>query len=128
MPQRALRVFAPVLVASLLTLVHAPLAQAAPTKVKVVNFAYKPGNVSVSKGAKVVWKNVATATTHSVTAYSGHWSKDVTLAAGSTASFTFKRTGTFKYFCKFHAHITASGACVANAGIPTKMCGTVHVT
>jgi plastocyanin len=109
-------------------LVGAPSALASPVHVKIVNFAFKPASLSISKGTKVVWKNATTTTTHSVTAYKGQWSKDATVLAGSTTSFTFNTAGTFKYFCKFHAHITASGRCVANTGIPTRMCGTVVVT
>jgi plastocyanin len=121
------RVAAAALAASFVVLVSPQSAQASPVRVRIVDFAFKPASVSVSKGAKVVWKN-ASGTTHSVTAYKGHWSKDTTVSGGSTTSFTFPRTGTFKYYCKIHAHITASGSCVANAGIPTRMCGTVVVT
>jgi len=118
-------VFAAVLVASFVVLVSAPSAQASPVKVKIVNFPFKPADVSISKGTNVVWKNGTSATTHSVTAYKGPWSKDTTVFAGSTTSFTFISMGTFKYFCRFHAHITPSGRCVANTGISTRMCGTV---
>jgi plastocyanin len=121
------RVAAAALAASFVVLVSPPAAQASPVRVRIVDFAFKPASVSVSKGAKVVWKN-ASVTTHSVTAYKGRWSKDTTVVGGSTTSFTFSRTGTFKYYCKFHAHITPSGTCVANTGIPTRMCGTVVVT
>jgi len=124
MPKRAL---AALLIASFAVLLGAPSAQAAATRVKIVNFAFKPANVSISTGTKVVWKNASTIS-HTVTAYRGPWSKNTFVAAGSSTSFTFKRTGTFKYFCNLHAHITASGTCVANAGIPTRMCGTVVVT
>ena len=122
------RVFAAVLVASLVILVSPPSAQAAPVRVRIVNFAFKPATVSIMKGRNVVWKNATSATTHSVTAYKGSWSKDTTVPAGSSTSFTFMRAGTFKYFCKFHAHITQAGRCVANPGIPTAMCGSVVVT
>src|SRR5580765_3358360 len=122
------RVVAAALAASFVVVVSAPAAEAAPVRVRIVNFAFQPASVSVSKGAKVVWKNASATTTHSVTAYKGHWSKNTTVPAGSTTSFTFSRTGTFRYYCIFHAHITASGACVADAGIPTRMCGTVVVT
>jgi plastocyanin len=121
------RVVAAALAGSFVVLVSPPSAEASPVRVKIVNFAFKPASISVSNGAKVVWKN-ASATVHSVTAYKGPWSKDTTVSGGSTTSFTFSRTVTFKYFCKFHAHITASGMCVANTGIPTKMCGTIVVT
>ena len=122
------RVLAAVLVANVLGLIGPASAQTSPVSVKIVNFAFKPGTVSISKGNKLLWKNTTSATTHSVTAYKGHWSKDTTLAAGTTTTFTFTTAGTFKYYCKFHAHITQSGACVADPGVPTKMCGTVVVS
>ena len=125
MPKRAL---AAALAASVVFLIGAPAAQASPVRVKIVNFAFRPASVSISLGTKVVWKNATTATSHTVTSYRGRWSKNTVVTAGSTTSFTFNRTGTFKYYCSFHAHITPSGACVANAGIPTRMCGTVVVT
>src|SRR5881628_2569932 len=89
------RVLAALLVASFVVLVGAPSAQASAVTVKIVNFAFKPANVSVSKGTKVVWKNTSSTTTHSVTAYKGNWSKDTTVLAGSRTSFTFNGTGTF---------------------------------
>jgi plastocyanin len=125
MPKRAL---AAALAASFVFLIGASPAQASPVRVKIVNYAFKPAKVSVSKGTKVVWKNASTGTSHTVTSYKGPWSKNTVVAAGSTTSFTFNGTGTFKYYCSFHAHITLSGACVANTGIPTRMCGTVVVT
>jgi plastocyanin len=127
MPRHAYRVFAAVLVASLLTLTGALPAQAS-SRVSIVNYKYKPAKVTISKGTKVVWHNATTATLHSVTAYRGSWSKDTTVSAGSGTSFTFKKPGTFRFYCKFHAHITASGKCVADTGIPTPMCGTVVVS
>lgn len=108
-------------------LVPLPMGDAqASVRVRVVNYRFKPALVSVSKGAKVVWKNVST-TTHTVTAYSKNWSKKVTLSTGELTGFTFKSTGTYKYYCSIHAHITANGACVANTGVPTRMCGKITV-
>jgi plastocyanin len=122
------RVFAAALVASLVMLVSPPSAQASPVRVRIVNFAFKPASISIMHGRNVVWKNATTATTHTVTAYKGSWSKDTTVPAGSTTSFTFNAAGTFKYYCKIHAHITPTGRCVADPGVPTPMCGTVVVS
>ena len=68
----------------------------ASVRVRVVNYRFKPTLLSVTKGAKVVWKNVSP-TTHTVTAYSKDWSKNVTLSPGERTSFTFKSTDTFRY-------------------------------
>lgn len=101
--------------------------QAATTRVRVVDFRFKPAKISISKGTTVKWRNATIGTTHTVTAYSGHWSKDTSLVAGASTSFRFLRSGVYKYYCRLHAHITSAGRCVANAGIPTRMCGTVMV-
>jgi len=98
----------------------------ASVRVRVVNYRFKPSPLSVTKGAKVVWKNVSS-TTHTVTAYSKDWTRNITLSPGERTSFTFKSTGTYKYYCSIHAHITANGACVANTGVPTRMCGKITV-
>lgn len=125
MPKRAL---AAALAASFVFLIGAPPAQASPVGVKIVNFAFRPASVSISMGTKVVWKNATISTTHTVTSYKGRWTKNTVVGAGSTTSFTFNSTGMFSYYCSIHAHITPSGTCVANAGIPTRMCGSVVVT
>jgi plastocyanin len=116
-----------VVLAAAMALVLPTAAHASPVKVKIVNYHFKPSKVSISKGQKVVWHNATAGTLHSVTAYKGSWSKDSSVSAGSSTSFTFNQTGTFKYYCKYHAHITAAGKCVANTGISTAMCGVVLV-
>jgi plastocyanin len=78
---------------------------------------FKPAKVSVAKGAKVVWKDVCLS--HTVTAYSRNWSKDVTLSVGDTASRIFRSKGVFKYRCEFHSTL-AGGVC-------SGMCGKVVV-
>lgn len=101
--------------------------QAATAGVRVVNFRFKPATTSISAGTTVKWRNASSGTTHTVTAYSGHWSKDTSLTAGASTSFRFLRRGVYKFYCRLHAHITSAGRCVADAGIPTRMCGTVVV-
>jgi plastocyanin len=109
-------------------LIGVPAADAlAITRVRVVNFRFRPARVSISRGTRVRWHNVTQSTTHTVTAYRGHWSKDTTIAAGDTTSFRFRRRGVYKYYCSIHAHVTSDGRCVANAGISTRMCGSVTV-
>ena len=102
--------------------------QAATTGVRVVNFRFMPAKISTSTGTTVKWRNATSGTTHTVTAYSGHWSKDTSLSAGASTSFRFVRRGVYKFYCRLHAHITSTGRCVADAGIPTRMCGTIIVS
>jgi plastocyanin len=72
-------------------------------KVKVVDFAFKPGTVTIPKGSAVKWINKGSVT-HSTTSDTGLWSKD--LKPGDSFKRTFKRVGTFKYHCRFHSNMT----------------------
>ena len=101
------------------------LAQAFPAQASVVVKAgagttcmhFKPATLSVAKGTKVVWRDVCLS--HTVTAYSKNWSKNVTLTKGQTTSKVFTTRGVFKYRCRFHS--TLSG------GVCSGMCGKITV-
>jgi plastocyanin len=80
-------------------------------------FRWKPKITTVATGTKVVWKAVSG--THTVTAYKGSWSKNVTISQGQTTSFTFKNAGTYKFRCTFHSTLS-NGVC-------SGMCGKVVV-
>jgi plastocyanin len=80
-------------------------------------FRWKPRAVSIAKGTKVVWRAVDG--THTVTAWKGAWSKNTTIAQGSSTSFTFMKRGVFKFRCRFHSSV-ANGVC-------SGMCGKVTV-
>ena len=69
---------------------------------------FKPKALSVAKDTKVKWRAVEGF--HTVTAYSRNWSKDSNLSVGNPTTFTFKRTGTFKYRCTFHSSLS-NGVC-----------------
>ena len=81
------------------------IAQASSVIKAKANHSWSPSSLTVSKGTKVVWKN-PTGVTHTVTSTSSNWSKDTSLSAGSSTSFTFNKTGTFKFKCKIHAGMT----------------------
>jgi plastocyanin len=84
-------------------LVTAPAVASATQIVKAKpSKQFSPSIAHVSKGEKVVWKNVS-GFSHTVTATSPNWHKDTTIHAGGSTSFTFKKTGTFKYHCTIHA-------------------------
>lgn len=110
-----------VLIAALvLVLGIAGAAMAASVTVKVgVNGSNKfgPASKSINKGDKVVWKGVDG--NHNVTAYSSNWSKSTTVNDGDTTSFTFRKTGVFKYRCTLHSNLS-SGSC-------SGMCGKITV-
>jgi plastocyanin len=69
-------------------------------KVKIVEFTYGPDPVTVQVGGKVIWQNEDTAP-HTATADDGSFDTG-TLARGKIKSETFKRAGTYPYFCEIH--------------------------
>ncbi|MEA2497680.1 MAG: Copper binding protein plastocyanin/azurin family [Actinomycetota bacterium] len=79
---------------------------------------WKPAGLTVAAGSKVVWKNPS-GDRHNVTAYKGAWSKNSTIEEGERTSFTFKKSGTYKYRCTLHS--------VVDNGVCSGMCGKVRV-
>jgi plastocyanin len=84
-------------------------------------FCYKPGNVTVKKGTKVVWTNTS-GMVHTVTrctkpqcnGRNGGTGKDKKFGSGNIANkksyaFTFKTAGTYRYFCKAHGYAAMRG-------------------
>jgi plastocyanin len=79
----------------------APSGEAARSeKVEIVEFAYQPDPVTVQVGGKVIWLNEDTAP-HTATADDGSFDTG-TLEQGKLGSETFKRAGTYPYFCEIH--------------------------
>ncbi len=69
-------------------------------KVEIVNFAYNPDPVQVEAGGKVIWQNMDSAP-HTATADDGSFDTG-TLEEGKLKSETFKKAGTYTYFCEVH--------------------------
>ena len=69
-------------------------------KVEIVNFAYDPDPVQVETGGKVIWQNMDSAP-HTATADDGSFDTG-TLEEGKLKSETFKKAGTYTYFCEIH--------------------------
>jgi len=69
-------------------------------KVKIVEFVYGPDPVTVQTGGKVIWQN-EDAAPHTATADDGSFDTG-TIEQGKIASETFKRAGTYPYFCEIH--------------------------
>jgi plastocyanin len=65
------------------------------------SYSFSPKKVTVKVGTKVTWKNTSDAP-HTVTSTTHGWSFDQNLDVGRTTSFTFKKAGTYKYYCKIH--------------------------
>jgi|GEM_PF-1650612 len=119
MTGRKTRFMVAMVLAATLLLASAGVAQATNVIKATSTRHWNPASTSVAKGTKVVWKNPTTAT-HTVTAYSRNWSKNVTLSPGRTTSFLFKNSGTFKFRCTIHSTLS-NGVC-------SGMCGKVVVT
>lgn len=82
-------------------------------------FCWKPSFRHITKGDRIRWRN-PTNVAHTVTAYGGGWSKDVTVSPGEGSAKKFRRTGAFEFRCRFHSTLS-NGDC-------NGMCGTIHVT
>jgi plastocyanin len=70
-------------------------------KVAIINMKYSPADITVKKGAKVVWTNFDSVS-HTVTADTGNMFDSGTLGQGKSFSFTFSSVGTFPYHCTLH--------------------------
>jgi collagen type VII alpha len=66
-------------------------------------YAFSPHSISVTTGGKVTWKNKSDAPEgHTVT---GDGLDSGTLKQGDSYTFKFKKAGTYKYVCAFHANM-----------------------
>jgi plastocyanin len=75
------------------------------SRVKIVDFAFKPGTLTIAKGTRVKWTNKG-AVTHTSTSNKGVWDSG-SIAPGDSFSRVFKKAGTFKYHCTIHPTMTA---------------------
>jgi plastocyanin len=69
-------------------------------KVEIVNFAYDPDPTTIQAGGKVIWMNQDSAP-HTATADDGSFDTG-TIEEGKLKSESFKRPGTYTYFCTIH--------------------------
>ncbi len=69
-------------------------------KVDIVEFTYQPDPVVVQVGGKVIWQNQDTAP-HTATADDGSFDTGM-IEKGKLGSATFKKAGTYTYFCEIH--------------------------
>ena len=73
-------------------------------RVRVVDFAFRPRNLTIAHGTVVRWMNRGDVT-HTTTSNTGLW--DETLSPGETFRRRFRRVGTFRYHCTIHSSMTA---------------------
>ncbi|WP_414168985.1 cupredoxin family copper-binding protein [Streptoverticillium reticulum] len=87
--------------ASAAVLTAAQQTFAATGQVAVVNFAYSPATLNISRGTTVTWTNGDT-DPHTVTSSGSGPLDSPMLNKGDTFSFTFSSAGTFSYYCTVH--------------------------
>ncbi len=83
------------------------LAAPAPHRahVAIENFAFSPATIKVKVGTTVVWTN-QDSVGHTVTPTRGHWGSG-NLDQGKSYAYTFKKPGTYTYYCAVHPSMTA---------------------
>jgi plastocyanin len=113
------RRLAVVLVAGAVSLLPAGASQSATSRVKATDSrTWSPDFRHIGPGNRIVWKN-PTSARHTLTAWKGRWSKDVSLAPGERTAKKFKRKGQYYYRCTIHSTVI-DGDC-------NGMCGLIHV-
>ena len=75
-------------------------AAAFSTKVRIVDFGFKPKRIEIPQGSRVVWLNKGDEG-HTVTARNGDFDSGE-LAPGEKFSHKFLDTGVFRYYCEIH--------------------------
>ena len=70
-------------------------------KVTVGDNYFKPGDLEVAAGTKITWTNTGKVL-HSVTPDKGKKFGTKELSRGKSYSYTFKKPGTYAYYCTFH--------------------------
>jgi plastocyanin len=85
------------------------VAQAGGGTVSASNYSFKPKTITISKGQTVTWKWVQGS--HTVTFVKGTYDKTLN-KANPKRTRTFKRVGTFKYYCRFHRTLGMTGKVV----------------
>lgn len=73
-------------------------------RVRIVNFAFRPARLEVTRGTRVRWTNQGSVA-HTTTSRTGIWDSG-SLALGATFSRVFRSRGTFRYGCTIHPAMT----------------------
>jgi plastocyanin len=72
----------------------------------MMNLAFDPGTLTVSKGTAVTWQN-NDGVTHTSTSDNGVWDTG-NISPGASKNVTFSNAGTFKYHCSIHPGMTGT--------------------
>jgi plastocyanin len=82
----------------------APTTQSATAEVKIDNFSFGPGTLTVAVGTTVTWTN-RDDIPHTVVSTDGVFKSKV-LDTDEKFSFTFSKAGSYPYFCSIHPKMT----------------------
>ena len=81
-------------------------AGASESDVKIDNFSFAPGEITVAKGTTVNWVN-RDDIPHTVVSDDKTTFKSKPLDTDDHFSYTFSKEGTYNYFCSIHPKMTA---------------------
>ena len=84
--------------------VRAQQMSPAPVEVKIDNFSFGPGTLTVPVGTTVTWTN-RDDIPHTVVSTDGVF-KSKLMDTDEKFSYTFSKPGTFPYFCSIHPKMT----------------------
>lgn len=76
-------------------------AAAGPYQVKIDNFAFGPGTLTVPAGATVTWTNLDDAP-HNIVSTDGKGIKSPVLDTNQKFTYTFSKAGAYSYYCAIH--------------------------
>ena len=82
-----------------------PSAATQVVRVRIIDFAFRPRNLTIARGTVVRWVNRG-GRTHTTTSNTSLW--DRTLAPGESFRRRFRRMGTFAYHCSIHPQMTGT--------------------
>jgi plastocyanin len=85
------------------------VAQAGGGTVNASNYSFKPKTITIHKGQTVTWKRVNGR--HTVTFVKGSYDKTLNKSHPKRTR-TFRRVGTFRYYCRFHRALGMRGKVV----------------
>jgi plastocyanin len=74
--------------------------------VSIANFTFAPADLTVAPGTTVTWTNHDDIP-HTVTSTDGAF-RSHALDTDDSFSFTFEKTGSYRYFCSLHPHMVGT--------------------
>lgn len=85
-----------------------PEATGPTVTVRLFDSQFSPRTLSIETGTTVRWENTDPYA-HTITAASDNWSFDVEVPEDGTATHTFRESGLYDVYCRFHGTESLSG-------------------